>query len=90
MPNGNLDTWLHHKYGVAKLLSLGQRTSICVDIANALAYLHHDCGGPIVHCDLKPSNILLDDDMNAHLGDFNIASLSCRFHVNSNRSFRLQ
>jgi len=44
-------------------------------MANALAYLHHDCGRPIVHCDVKPTKILLDDDMNAHLGDFGIASL---------------
>ncbi|CAO2046594.1 unnamed protein product [Urochloa humidicola] len=77
MHNGNLDTWLHQQSsGVApKVLGLAQRISIAVDIADSLAYLHHDCGRPIVHCDLKPTNILLDDDMNAHLGDFGIASL---------------
>ena len=77
MPNGNLDTWLHQRQGGAapKFLSLAQRISICVDIADALAYLHHDCGTPIVHCDMKPTNILLDDDMDAYLGDFGIANL---------------
>ncbi|KAG2659812.1 receptor kinase-like protein Xa21 [Panicum virgatum] len=76
MPNGNLDTWLHNKRGgvALKLLGLPQRISIANDIADALAYLHHDCARPIVHCDLKPTNILLDDDMNANLGDFGIAS----------------
>jgi len=54
---------------------LDHRISIYVDIDDALAYLHHDCGRPIVHYDLKPTNILLDDDMNAHSGDFGIASL---------------
>jgi Leucine-rich repeat (LRR) protein len=77
MPNMNLDAWLHQKRvgGAPKLLGLAQRISISVDVADALAYLHHDCGRPIVHCDLKPTNILLDDDMNAHLGDFGIAHL---------------
>ncbi|CAO2046586.1 unnamed protein product [Urochloa humidicola] len=77
MRNGNLDTWLHKKRGgvARKLLGLAQRLSIGVGMGDALAYLHHDCGRPIVHCDLKPTNILLDDDMNAHLGDFGIASL---------------
>ncbi|CAO2039664.1 unnamed protein product [Urochloa humidicola] len=77
MQNGNLDTWLHGKRGgiAPKFLGLARKISIAVDIADALAYLHHDCGRPIVHCDLKPTNILLDDDMNAYLGDFGIASL---------------
>lgn len=80
MPNGNLDMWIHHKGGkeATNRLGLIQRISIVVNIADALDYLHHDCGRPTVHCDLKPSNILLDEDMNALLGDFGIA----RFYVN--------
>ncbi|KAL5668657.1 hypothetical protein ACJX0J_020878, partial [Zea mays] len=67
MPNGSLDTWLHHKKDVEAAKNL----------ADALDYLHHDCGWPTVHCDLKPNIILklLDDDMNALLGDFGIARL---------------
>ncbi|XP_021317083.1 putative receptor-like protein kinase At3g47110 [Sorghum bicolor] len=71
MPNGSLDTWLHSPgYGN---LDLSQRLKIIVDIADALRYIHHDCETPIIHCDLKPSNILLDDNMGAHLADFGIA-----------------
>ncbi|KAM3280428.1 hypothetical protein ACQJBY_047302 [Aegilops geniculata] len=77
MPNGNLDTWLHNKFASSssKWLSLAQRASIATGMADALAYLHNDCESQIVHCDLKPTNILLDNDMNAYLGDFGIASL---------------
>uniref|UniRef100_A0A0E0LU02 Protein kinase domain-containing protein n=1 Tax=Oryza punctata TaxID=4537 RepID=A0A0E0LU02_ORYPU len=77
MQNGNLDTWLHHRYAskAPKGLSLSQRIHIAANTADALAYLHHDSGSSIVHCDMKPSNIMLDADMNAYLGDFGIPNL---------------
>eukprot|EP00267_Zea_mays_P054940 XP_020408222.1 receptor kinase-like protein Xa21 isoform X2 [Zea mays] len=83
MSNGNLDTWLRHKGDeeATRCLGLTQRINIVVNIADALDYLHHGCGRPTVHCDLKPSNILLDDDMNALLGDFGIASFYYDFET---------
>ncbi|KAL0005649.1 hypothetical protein SO802_013210 [Lithocarpus litseifolius] len=41
--------------------------------ATALDYLHHDCDPPVVHCDLKPGNELLEEDMTAHVGNFGLA-----------------
>jgi LRR receptor-like serine/threonine-protein kinase FLS2 len=72
MPNGSLEKWLYsHNY----CLDILQRLNIMIDVASALEYLHHGYGTPIVHCDLKPSNVLLDEDMVAHVGDFGIAKL---------------
>jgi serine/threonine protein kinase len=76
MSNGNLDSWLHQK-GDGKArnpLDLNQRTCIAANIADILDYLHYESGKTIVHCDVKPSNILLDNDMVARLGDFGIAN----------------
>jgi len=76
MPNGSLETWLHPEENVGpefNHLNLIQRLDIALDVANALVYLHHDLEPPIIHCDLKPSNILLDNDMSAHVGDFGLA-----------------
>uniref|UniRef100_A0A453EBX0 Receptor kinase-like protein Xa21 n=4 Tax=Triticinae TaxID=1648030 RepID=A0A453EBX0_AEGTS len=76
MPNGNLDQWLHSRLledGSHGVLSLTQRIDIAIDVASALEYLHHNKPVPIVHCDLKPSNILLDNDKVAHVGDFGLA-----------------
>ncbi|ESR42442.1 hypothetical protein CICLE_v10011359mg [Citrus x clementina] len=78
MHNGSLEIWLHPEstsddlnYS-SRILSLLQRLNIAIDVASALEYLHRHCGKPIVHCDLKPSNILLDNDMTAHVGDFGL------------------
>ncbi|RVW22767.1 putative LRR receptor-like serine/threonine-protein kinase [Vitis vinifera] len=72
MPNGSLERWLYsHNY----CLDLIQRLNITIDVASALEYLHHDYSNPVVHCDLKPNNVLLDEDMVAHVGDFGIAKL---------------
>ncbi|XP_077226213.1 receptor kinase-like protein Xa21 [Tasmannia lanceolata] len=76
MPNESLEKWLHSKLdGQHQLGSLNfiKRLNIAIDIASALDYLHHHCHTPIAHCDLKPSNIFLDEDMNAHVGDFGLA-----------------
>ncbi|XXG58679.1 hypothetical protein AAC387_Pa04g0929 [Persea americana] len=78
MSNGSLDSWLHqnaNEYHQLRFVSLIQRLNVAIDIACALDYLHHHCPTTILHCDLKPSNILLDDDMVAHVGDFGIARI---------------
>nr|GEV15820.1 leucine-rich repeat protein [Tanacetum cinerariifolium] len=74
MPNGSVHDWLHSSANTSKL-NLLQRINILKDVATALDYLHNRCQTTIVHGDLKPSNILLDDDMVAHVGDFGLARL---------------
>lgn len=78
MPQGDLYNLLYSPRGsedstILNNVSLALRLSIVVDVSGALAYLHHSHHGTIVHCDLKPSNILLDDDMVAHVGDLGLA-----------------
>ncbi|KAF3678503.1 putative WEB family protein, chloroplastic-like [Capsicum annuum] len=69
MPNGSLEMHLYlHNY----FLDIRQRLSIMIEVACALEYLHHGCSSPVIHCDLKTSNVLLDEDMVAHLSDFGI------------------
>ncbi|XP_019223999.1 PREDICTED: receptor kinase-like protein Xa21 [Nicotiana attenuata] len=72
MPNESLDKLL---YSRDYCLNIMQRLNIMVDVASALEYLHHGYSVPVVHCDLKPSNVLLDNDMVGHLTDFGIAKL---------------
>ncbi|XP_042481115.1 probable LRR receptor-like serine/threonine-protein kinase At3g47570 [Macadamia integrifolia] len=79
MPGGNLENWLHpHANGIQdeqRHLNLVQRLNIAIDMATELDYLHHHCHMQIIHCDLKPSNILLDGDLTAYLGDFGISRI---------------
>ena len=77
LSNGSLDEWVHgqrsHEHGTG--LNILERVNIAIDVASAINYLHHDCELPIVHCDLKPSNILLDENITAKVGDFGLARL---------------
>ncbi|KAJ8765613.1 hypothetical protein K2173_014735 [Erythroxylum novogranatense] len=95
MVNGSLEQWLHSTDktdGIheSRSLNLIQRLSIAIDVASALDYLHHQCETPIVHCDLKPSNVMLDADMTARVGDFGLARFlhdtSTQVDPNSNQS----
>ncbi|MFS7956820.1 putative protein kinase RLK-Pelle-LRR-XII-1 family [Helianthus anomalus] len=72
MPNGSLHDWLHSGERTSRL-NLLQIINILMDVAFTLDYIHNQCVPLIVHGDLKPSNILLDDDMVAHVGDFGLA-----------------
>jgi Leucine-rich repeat (LRR) protein len=76
MVNGSLEKWLHsgeHNGIPNRVLSFGQRICIAADVASALDYVHNQLTPPLIHCDLKPQNILLDDDMTAQLSDFGSA-----------------
>ncbi|KAF7087320.1 hypothetical protein CFC21_090519 [Triticum aestivum] len=75
LPNGNLDQWIHKplEENEDSVLNLITRLNIAIDVAFALDYLHQHRPLPVIHCDLKPSNILLDNDMVAHVGDFGLA-----------------
>ncbi|CAA2975103.1 probable LRR receptor-like serine threonine-kinase At3g47570 [Olea europaea subsp. europaea] len=89
MPKGSLETWLHRvspEHDDLKKLNVHLRLNIAIDVALALDYLHHHSKTPIIHCDLKPSNILLDDDLCAHLSDFGLAKFLSTPESTSNGS----
>ncbi|XP_074576614.1 putative receptor-like protein kinase At1g80640 isoform X1 [Curcuma longa] len=72
MQNGSLETQLHGpSHGSA--LTWHIRMKIALDIARGLEYLHEHCNPPVIHRDIKSSNILLDSDFNAKIADFGLA-----------------
>ncbi|XP_078154094.1 putative receptor-like protein kinase At5g20050 [Carex rostrata] len=73
--NGSLDAWIFSDDGKRSHLTWALRYSIAIDVAKALAYLHHECHHRILHLDVKPANILLDGDFRALLSDFGISKL---------------
>ncbi|KAL5205985.1 hypothetical protein ABZP36_034194 [Zizania latifolia] len=75
MANGSLERCLYAAAGQPAELSLVQRINICSDIAEGMAYLHHHSPVKVIHCDLKPSNVLINDDMTALVSDFGISRL---------------
>ncbi|CAN6237872.1 unnamed protein product [Urochloa humidicola] len=74
MPNGSLDK---HLFGASHrvLLSWGTRYQLALGIARGLQYLHEKCRDCIIHCDIKPENILLDGTFSPKVADFGLAKL---------------
>ncbi|XP_024525702.1 probable LRR receptor-like serine/threonine-protein kinase At1g56130 [Selaginella moellendorffii] len=75
MPNGSLQAALFGRdSGI--FLDWERRLQIALDVARGLQYLHEDCAKVrIIHRDVKPGNILLDEEMRAHISDFGLAKL---------------
>ena len=76
MKNGSLDNFLFPTEGHSgRLLNWENRFSIALGTARGITYLHEECRDCIVHCDIKPENILLDENYNAKVSDFGLAKL---------------
>ncbi|KAL2233869.1 G-type lectin S-receptor-like serine/threonine-protein kinase SD2-2 [Sesamum indicum] len=72
MPNGPLSMYLRHG---SQSLSWDVRFRVAVGTARGIAYLHEECRNCIIHCDIKPENILLEEDFSAKVSDFGLAKL---------------
>lgn len=81
--NGSLAMFL---FGSKGLLQWQHRYKIAVGVAKGLAYLHHECMDWIIHCDVKPENILLDQDFEPKISDFGFAKLLQRNQTDPNMS----
>ena len=84
LENHSLDQWLHGKSRASTIsssvhdhiiLDWPKRLQIAVGVAQGLCYMHHACSPPIVHRDVKSSNILLDSEFNAKVADFGLAKM---------------
>ncbi|KAK2986929.1 hypothetical protein RJ640_009072 [Escallonia rubra] len=77
VPHGSLDDVLFdNPQQKKKKLTWEQRYKILIGVAQALLYLHEECEQLVLHRDVKPSNVLIDADLNAKLGDFGLARIN--------------
>ncbi|POO00541.1 Serine/threonine protein kinase [Trema orientale] len=88
MENHSLDRWLHSKNRPITttvpgsvhhiILDWPKRLQIAIGAAQGLCYMHHDCLPPVIHRDIKSSNILLDSDFKPKIADFGLAKFLAR------------
>ncbi|XP_076953991.1 putative receptor-like protein kinase At5g20050 [Bidens hawaiensis] len=87
IPNGSLANWIFSRPSSGRnsagsvsggCLSWRVRSAVALDVAKALAYLHNDCRSKVVHLDVKPENILLDENHRAIVTDFGLSKLISR------------
>ncbi|BAF16664.1 G-type lectin S-receptor-like serine/threonine-protein kinase At2g19130 [Oryza sativa Japonica Group] len=72
MENGSLDAHLFQSK--ATVLNWTTRYNLATGVARGLSYLHHSCKEYIIHCDIKPENILLDALFTPKIADFGMAA----------------
>ncbi|CAK9140341.1 unnamed protein product [Ilex paraguariensis] len=65
-----------------------KRTQMALGIAKGIMYLHEECSTQIIHCDIKPQNILLDDSFTARISDFGLAKLLMNDQTRTNTAIR--
>ncbi|KAK1670261.1 hypothetical protein QYE76_058420 [Lolium multiflorum] len=75
IPNGSLED---HLYKREQVLPWEKRYEIVKGVGSAIRYLHHKCNPCILHRDIKPGNILLDDHFNAKLADFGLSLITSK------------
>jgi len=76
LENQSLDKWLHGKKKTSPSgLSWPTRLNIAIGVAQGLYYMHHECSPPVIHRDVKSSNILLDSEFKAKIADFGLAKM---------------
>ncbi|KAL5053336.1 hypothetical protein RYX36_034018 [Vicia faba] len=81
MKNGSLDQWIFPSIrGPDRLLDWQTRFDIAKNTAQGIAYFHEQCRNKIIHCDIKPENILLDENFCPKVSDFGLAKLMAREH----------
>ncbi|XP_035540122.1 LEAF RUST 10 DISEASE-RESISTANCE LOCUS RECEPTOR-LIKE PROTEIN KINASE-like 2.3 [Juglans regia] len=80
MPNGSLNKYIFSQEG-SILLSYEKMHDIALGVAHGIEYLHRGCQMQILHFDIKPHNILLDEDFTPKVSDFGLAKL---YHMDDN------
>ncbi|KAL4642491.1 hypothetical protein ACB092_02G022400 [Castanea dentata] len=85
MKNGTLSNFL---FGEGKRPSWESRAEIALGIARGLLYLHEECDTQIIHCDIKPQNVLLDNNFTAKIADFGLAKLLMKDQTRTNTNVR--
>ncbi|XP_042011533.1 G-type lectin S-receptor-like serine/threonine-protein kinase LECRK3 [Salvia splendens] len=85
MSNGSLADILFNQ---EKRLSWEERMEIARDISSGILYLHQECETQIIHCDIKPQNILMDDNWRAKISDFGVAKLLKQDQTNTYTGIR--
>ncbi|KAD3067320.1 hypothetical protein E3N88_35200 [Mikania micrantha] len=75
MPYGSIDKVLYQESEHLGFLKWSHRYNIAIGLASVLSYLHQECEQQVIHRDIKASNVMLDANFNARLGDFGLARI---------------